>query len=576
IGGKAVGMLIARAVLKKNSKKWSCFLEEHDSFYIGSDVFYNFLIINGCWWIKRQLKDISQAYDRSYEIKERILSGKFPAHIENQFTAMLDYYGQSPIIVRSSSLLEDAYGNAFSGKYESVFCANQGTPEERLEDFIVAVLTVYASTMSKNALAYRSHWNLLEQEEQMAILVQRVSGEQYDDLFLPHLAGTGYSYNPFVWDKDIDPDAGFLRLVCGLGTRAVDYCDDDYTRIVSLSAPAKRPESNVNDLNKYSQHKIDLIDLEQNNKTVKYFTDLPFGGDNFPLELLSSYDKELKKIIKKYNKKNMPRVLTFDKLLKETGFVKCMHEIVQTLARAYQTHVDIEFTANFDKDNNFYINLLQCRPFQVKSAFDNITIPETIPDKDIVLKTTGPLIGHSRLLTLDSIIYVNPDVYSRLNMQDRYQVARVVGKAAHFAAQQGKQNIMLIGPGRWGTSSPELGVPVNFTEIKTVSVVCEFVYMRDDVTPDVSLGTHFFNDLVEMNILYLVIYPDSSSHFLNKSFLLNSKNRLADLVPDSIRYADSVRVIDLTKEDKKLSIYAQSKKQKAVCFYSTTETKEKL
>src|SRR5690606_19313529 len=108
---------------------------------------------------------------------------------------ILEYFGQSPIIVRSSSLLEDSFGNAFAGKYESVFCVNQGTPEERYRAFEQAVRTVYASAMDRDALVYRLNRGLAGRDEQMALLVQRVSGDHFGDLFFPHAAGVGHSAN---------------------------------------------------------------------------------------------------------------------------------------------------------------------------------------------------------------------------------------------------------------------------------------------------------------------------------------------------------------------------------------------
>ncbi len=176
------------------------------------------------------------------EARRRILTGTFPQETQKEFMDMLDYFGQCPIIVRSSSLLEDNFGNAFSGKYESVFCVNQGTRGERLKAFLSAVRRVYASTMSMEALDYRAHRGLLDRDEQMAILVQRVSGVVCSNLYFPQIAGVGLSFNPYVWSERIESDAGMLRLVCGLGTRAVDRHDDDYTRLVSLNAPKLRHE----------------------------------------------------------------------------------------------------------------------------------------------------------------------------------------------------------------------------------------------------------------------------------------------------------------------------------------------
>jgi len=177
IGGKSLGMLLGRAILKKADPKWNELLESHDSFYVGSDVFYTYLVQNGCWWLRRRQKDLDLYLQQTGEACQKILAGTFPDYIQHQFMEMLEYFGQSPLIVRSSSLLEDNYGNAFSGKYESVFLANQGTPQERLDAFMKAVRTVYASTMSEEGLRYRLHHGLLDRDEQMALLVQRVSGE---------------------------------------------------------------------------------------------------------------------------------------------------------------------------------------------------------------------------------------------------------------------------------------------------------------------------------------------------------------------------------------------------------------
>ncbi len=197
IGGKSVGMLLARAILKEKKSRWKGLLEAHDSFFIGSDVFYTFLVQNGCWWILRKQKDLEAMLESTEEARRLILQGTFPEYIQEQFEEMLNYFGQVPIIVRSSSLLEDNYGNSFSGKYESVFCANQGTPKERLEAFINAVRQIYASTMNKEALVYRKQRGLLDHDEQMALLVQRVSGDRYDNFFFPQVAGVGYSFNPY-------------------------------------------------------------------------------------------------------------------------------------------------------------------------------------------------------------------------------------------------------------------------------------------------------------------------------------------------------------------------------------------
>ncbi|HPU18161.1 MAG TPA: PEP/pyruvate-binding domain-containing protein, partial [Bacillota bacterium] len=257
IGGKSVGMLLARKILEvEGGDRFTQYLEPHDSFYIGSDVFYTYIVQNGWWRLRTKQKTPEGYYTYAAELKEKLLHGSFPKDIQEQFINMLEYFGQSPIIVRSSSLLEDNFGNAFAGKYESVFCVNQGTPQERYEAFEQAVRTVYASTMNEDALNYRMNRGLAQKDEQMAILVQRVSGDRYGDYFFPHLAGVGVSSNLYVWDESIDMNAGMLRLVFGLGTRAVDRTDGDYVKVVCLDNPLRTPPINYDDEKKFSQHRV--------------------------------------------------------------------------------------------------------------------------------------------------------------------------------------------------------------------------------------------------------------------------------------------------------------------------------
>jgi len=573
IGGKSVGMLIARAVLRKADTRWQEVLEEHDSFFIGSDVFYTYLIRNGCWWMRRKLKNSDSVFDDAEEVSKKILSGTFPDDIKDQFTEMLNYFGQSPIIVRSSSLLEDAYGNSFSGKYESIFCANQGTPEERLERFMSAVRIVYASTMKKEALAYRTHYGLMDQDEQMALLVQRVSGAKYDNFYLPHIAGVGFSYNPYVWDKDIDPEAGMIRLVFGLGTRAVNRNDDDYIRIVALNEPLKRPEANFDEVKKYTQKRVDILDLLANQLTSNYFMDLAKVITDMPLEIFTSRDEELESIAREKNMQNIfSHVLTFNKLLSDKNFVNDLKKILETLKKAYNFHVDIEFTANFQNDNTYKINIVQCRPFQITGDVRTLKIPENIDDSDLIIRTKGPIVGNSISATIDRVIYVIPEVYGKLNMSDRYSIARLIGELTHSVETGSRKetNIALIGPGRWGTTTPSLGVPVSFSEINTVSVLCEIAYMHEGLIPDVSLGTHFFNDLVEMNMIYFAIYPDKKGYILNNDFFNNAENKLAELHPNAKLWANVIKVIDIDDApgDSVLKLTLNSMEQEGVFYIS--------
>jgi len=576
IGGKSLGMLLGRAILKKADPKWNELLESHDSFYVGSDVFYTYLVQNGCWWLRRRQKDLDLYLQQTGEACQKILAGTFPDYIQHQFMEMLEYFGQSPLIVRSSSLLEDNYGNAFSGKYESVFLANQGTPQERLDAFMKAVRTVYASTMSEEGLRYRLHHGLLDRDEQMALLVQRVSGELHGSLFFPQVAGVGFSFNPFVWNEDIDPKAGMLRLVFGLGTRAVDRTDDDYTRLVALNAPLKRPEAKAQEGREFAQRRMDVLDLEAKQLLSREFESV---AQSLPGNLIALYATGNEETPSRGPDENPGQafsgVLTFEQLLSQTEFAPTMRELCHTLQRAYNYPVDIEFTVNFTPDGKFRINLLQCRPFQVKIGAEGsrVKMPEKIEPQNLLFQSHGPIIGHSLATVIDRVIYVVPSVYSRMAMSQRYSVARTIGRLTHLGPPAARRTLMLVGPGRWGTSMPALGLPVSFAEINTASVICELTLMHEGLVPDVSLGTHFFNDLVEMDMLYLAVSPGREGHALNEEFIRQRPNQLVQLLPSAAALAQTLWVVDsdTSTDGGALFLNVDSMKQRGVCYWGSTE-----
>ncbi len=546
IGGKSVGMLVARGILRKRDPRWSERLEDHDSFFVGSDVFYTYLVTNGCWWLRREMRQPERMAAAAVQVREKILGGAFPESVRGQFREMLDYFGQSPIIVRSSSLLEDAVGNSFSGKYESVFCANQGSPEERLAALLDAVRAVYASAVSQEALEYRQHRGLLQRDEQMALLIQRVSGDMHGDLFYPQAAGVGFSFNPYVWHPDIDPHAGVIRLVFGLGTRAVDRNDDDHTRVVALNDPRKRPEAGREEVLKATQRKVDVLDLAANRLASVDFERAarPALADGLPLAVFADTDPELERYARENPGRDVfPWVPTFDRLLGETSFVGDMRLLLSTLEEAYGRPVDVEFTANIGSpDDDPRVNLLQCRPLQVRESRREVTGFESLERERVMLATRGPIVGNGLVAEVHRVVLVVPETYSALSDRDRYLVARAAGEATR-AGEPGRR-VMLVGPGRWGTSTPSLGVPATFADLRAVSIMVELAKMHEGLVPEVSLGTHFFNDIIENDMLYVAVFPDREGNAFDEGWLRSFPNRLAELAPAEARWEGVIHLVD--------------------------------
>jgi pyruvate, water dikinase len=541
IGGKAVGMMLARAILERADPRWGELLEPHDSFYIGSDVYYTFLVTNDCWWERQRQKDPGSYLEGNDAVRERLLSGTFPDYIMARFVDLLDYFGQSPIIVRSSSLLEDNFGNAFSGKYESVFCVNQGGPEERLAEFLNAVRRIYASTMSEEALTYRALRGVLGRDEQMALLVQRVSGVRYGRYLIPELAGVAYSFNPYAWSREIEPHAGMLRLVFGLGTRAVDRSDDDYTRVVSLSAPHLRPDASANDRRRHAQRRVDVLDVERNEFRQLHFLDVAKNAPEIPVERFAVRDPELARMCREQRLDERGAwVLTLDPALEKTPLASDMRAMLGAIRDAYGTDVDVEFTVNHDSEAGCTINVLQCRPLQVRGTAVTADPPPRTYGDGVIMRSAGGVIGHSRSIEIARLVYVVPHRYAALPENKRYALARLIGRLTRTPGL----NTMLIGPGRWGTSTPSLGIPVSFPEIHGVSVLCEIDVMHEGLVPDLSLGTHFFNDLVEENILYVGHFCGNPENVLNDQYLCGDRTALERLAPDAAEWRETVYVRD--------------------------------
>jgi len=566
IGGKAVGMLLANSIVSSDSKLGlTSHLEHHDSFYVGSDVFYTYIVENGWWKLLMEQKTKEGYFNIAPRLREGLLKGKFPDQVREQFQQMIEYFGQSPIIVRSSSLLEDAFGNAFAGKYASIFCANQGSPEQRYAQFEDAVRQVYASTMGEDALVYRLQRGLDQHDEQMALLVQRVSGSYRDNYFFPDLAGVAISYNTFVWNPDLDPKAGMMRLVLGLGTRAVGRVEDDYPQTIALDAPLLRPLADMEDIRRFSQHYVDLLDIQENCLKSEPLQELLTKKLDLKLDLFAVQDHEMSEKAKSLRlAQKQYWVLTFEKLLKETHFVEYMRKILKRLETTYQYPVDVEFTVNFTKQGKLMINLLQCRPLQTKGIRPTVSVPKDIQPEKLLFLCHGYFMGGSISADIKRIIFIDPKGYEALPIQQKYDVARAIGLLNRQIANKDDTGLLMLGPGRWGTTTPSLGVPVSFSEINNVTVLGELACEGTNLVPDLSFGTHFFQDLVETDIFYVAIFPQHKSFKFNGKWFAAQPNHLTRLLPEKEKYAEVIKVIDLPNHPAR--IVGDIISQQVLCF----------
>lgn len=576
IGGKAAGLVLAAKILERTlaaqpDGRTPINVVIPESYFIGADVIYEFLSLNNLLgYIDQKYKSLEQIEQDYPEIQAAYARGRFPDYVIERFRTILEEIGPRPLIVRSSGLLEDNFGTAFAGKYESVFCPNQGTPEENLNALTAAIARVYASVFNPDALLYRKQRRLLDFDERMAVLIQVVQGESYRNFFFPTVSGIGYSHNPYVWNPRLRREDGFVRIVAGLGTRAVERVGEDYPRMVALSHPQLRPESSTRELRHYSQYFVDVLNLEENRFETRRVSET-LGGDYPGLRHLAARDHGdyLSPLV--FSDPGLdPRslVLTFDGLLGQTSFADQLKSILKSLEIGYGCPVDIEFTVSIDAEYpqpGVTIHLLQCRPQSGAELASAVSLPERLPQSDIVF-ATSKLVPTGRVVNVAYIVYVDPVRYVEVaNPSRRLELARLIGR---INQRLEGQNFILMGPGRWGSGNPELGVKVGYAEIYNTRALVEIGLPRGKTRPTLSYGTHFFQDLVESRIYPLAIYPGESGNSFNEGFFFTALNALPTLLPADASFSDLLKVIDVRActGGKVLELVMSGQEGKAIAF----------
>ncbi len=545
IGGKATGLLIAHKILLPRLMDRDPELEKYvtvpDSYYFNSGIFSDFTDYNGLYSFYSQKYNTYEAIEENYRhIGEVFAKASFPPDVLEMFREFLESVGEHPLILRSSSLLEDNFGFAFSGKYDSVFVANQGDIETRLAAFVQGLKQVHMSTFAQAPILYRRDHKLLDYDEKMSVLVQKVVGRRFGDYFFPFAAGVAFSHNPYRWTLRIRKEEGIVRLVFGLGTTAVDRVGQGYPRLIPLSHPQLRPESGVSQIMKYSQRMVELLNLRTGALESRSFDEVMnlVGPDDRFLSLSTNREGWLAPPLFEMQDIDVAKgCITFDNFLTRTPFVPLMRKILRKLESAYGRPVDIEFAWDREK-----LYLLQCRTLSVVDELVEVPLKEDVPEEAVLFKNNH-VVSSSIVRDIEYVVYVDPKAYSRLaSYEDKLAIGRTVNRLNRVLENS---RFGMFGPGRWGSNDINLGVRVGYQDINRTRILAEIAFEQDGFTPEVSLGTHFFSDLVEAGIVPIALYPDQEGNVFRESFLLEMPNSLAALVPEYAAYAPVVRVIHL-------------------------------
>ena len=572
LGGKSAGLFLASQIIRREAHRRDSLREIRipRTWYVASDTLLEFVHHNTLEELfTRKYMDIDRVrQDYPYTI-QLLKNSRFPPEIVKGLSVALDDLGKVPLIVRSSSLLEDQTGAAFSGKYKSLFLANRGTKKERLAALIDAIAEVYASIFGPDPIEYRAERGLLDVHEEMAIMIQAVVGRRAGDWFLPAYSGVAFSNNEFRWSARISREDGLVRLVPGLGTRAVDRVGDDFPVLAAPGQSKLRVNATVKEIVRYSPRFADVIDLKRNRFATVDMADLLADiGRQYPMvrKVVSRFDGERltppSAIGADFSQRDW--IVTFEGLFRETPFLEDMRILLDVLREGLDRPVDIEFAHDGD-----FFHLLQCRPQSFSSDVAPAAIPQDIPRADMLF-TASRYVSNGRVPEITHIVYVDPDAYAQMeSLEGLKSVARAVGRLNQMLP---KRKFVLMGPGRWGSrGDPKLGVGVTYSDINNTAVLIEIARQKGGYVPDLSFGTHFFQDLVEEGIRYLPLYPDDDDIAFQEAFFRGTRNVLGDLLPQCRDLESVVRVIDVPRETdgRILRILMNADLDRAVGFLSS-------
>jgi pyruvate, water dikinase len=546
LGGKAAGLVVAERVLREKRKTNPAIGEFRvpETWFIASDglidfIHYNFLEDFQSFKFSK-IGDIRHNYPYLQQVcKHSFLSPE----MHDQLRLIMDDLGEGPLIVRSSSLLEDNKGMAFSGKYRSLFLANTGSRERRLAALTEAVAEVYASIFNPDAIQYRAERGLLDYYEEMGVIIQRVVGRTVGRYFFPAFAGVAFNNNEFRWSPRIKREDGVLRIVAGLGTRAVDRVENDYPLLVSLGHPGIRVNVMPEEAVHYSQRSIDVINMETGRFETHPIDEIrKEAGGEFPLweRIFSVYDGTT---VRKANPaldrlESDDLIVNFGGLIESPDFIPQMKAVMKALRDTFEEPMDVEFA-----HDGKALHILQCRTQSHRGDDEPVPIPKGIP-ADRKVFTASRYLTNGRVEGIRTIVYVDPANY--LEMTSLGDMVAVGDAVSRLNAMLPRRSFILMGPGRWGSRGDvRLGVRVTYSDINNAAMLVEIARKVGNMVPDPSFGTHFFQDLVEADIRYLALYPDEEGIVFSEAFFRDSPNALPNLLPEYEHLSNVLRVIDV-------------------------------
>ncbi|MEN8225745.1 MAG: PEP/pyruvate-binding domain-containing protein [Bacteroidota bacterium] len=538
LGGKARGLAFLDSMIKRNQlyDKWEGVqITIPKTVVLGTDIFDQFMEENDLY--KAAMSDLNDT-----EILARFLEAELPFRIKEDLYTLISFM-KRPLAVRSSSLLEDSYYQPFAGIYATYMIPNLESDERRmLEMLSEAIKSVYASAFFKDSKAYMAATSNVIDEEKMAIVLQEVVGRRYANRFYPTFSGVARSINFYPIEPETLED-GIANIALGLGKYIVDGG-------MTLRFSPKYPK-------KVLQTSTPELALRE---TQRHFYALDLMADSFKpciddaINLLklrlteAEKDKSMRFVASTYDyhskmlrdgiQQEGKKLVTFSAILNHDVFplAEILQEVLETGQREMGKPIEIEFAVDMspvkDEPHTFY--LLQIRPIVDNDETIDVDI-ENIEEKDTIMSSDSAL-GNGYIKDVFDLVYVKPESFDSART---HEIADMIGKVNDSFLEKGT-NYILVGPGRWGSADPHLGIPVKWPQISAARLIVESGL--EDYRIDPSQGTHFFQNLTSFRVGYFTINPFIKDGTYDLDFLSKQKAVYEDEFIRHIRFEKPLEI----------------------------------
>jgi len=460
-------------------------------------------------------------YDNAEQIKEVFIKANLSKELISKLKILLTQT-KKPLAIRSSGLFEDSLMQPFAGVFETYILPNSHKDiKTRLKQVCKAIKLVYASTYSETSRDYIKAINYKVEEEKMAVVIQELVGNRFDKVYYPHISGVAQSYNYYPFGH-MEPEDGYAVAAIGLGTyvvtgeKAYRFCP----KYPTLNNNTAKDQFKNSQLQFYavnlSKAKINLLEGE-NAGLVRLDIDEAEKHGNLK-HCASVYDAHNNTLIAGIDKAGA-RVINFPNILKYRyiPFAKTLEIILEIIKEALGTPVEIEFAIDLNKDKNriasFY--LLQIKPL-IGNVNDYVINEKEVDRKSLLLYTKNGM-GNGLIDNLIDVIYVDKDSFDKSKTQEIAEEIEIINKKMI----EENRKYILIGPGRWGTRDPWIGIPVNWTQISNAKIIVET--SLDDFPLDASAGSHFFHNVISMNVGYFSVQHHTKECMINWDILDKQK-----------------------------------------------------